>query len=53
MNKISFHDIDNVLKRKESYYKGLSKGSYHDRTVAFYGLQTLSSLRKELKKACE
>ncbi len=53
MNKISFHDIDNVLKRKESYYKGLSKGSYHDRKVSLYGLQMLSSLRKEFKKVCE
>ncbi len=53
MNNLSFYDIDNILKRKESYYKGLSKGSFHDKTVSIHGLQLLYSLRKELWKACK
>jgi hypothetical protein len=47
----SFHDIDVILKRKESYYKGLSKGSNHDKKVAVYALQILNSLRKDFEKA--
>ena len=47
----SFHDIDIILKRKESYYKGLSKGSNHDKKVSIYALQVLSLLRKDFEKA--
>ena len=53
MNNLSLYDINNILKRKESYYKGLSKGSYHDKTVSLHGLQLLQSLRKEIEKACK
>jgi hypothetical protein len=53
MNKISFYDINNVLKGKESYYKGLLKGSHHDRKVAIYSLQAIASLRKDLERACK
>ncbi len=51
MKNFSFYDIDNILKRKESYYKGLLKGSRHDKKVATYALQILSSLRKEFEKS--
>jgi len=51
MKTFSFYDIDNILKRKESYYKGLAKGSHHDKKVATYALQILSSLRKEFEAA--
>ena len=51
MKTLSFHDIDNILKRKELYYKGLLKGSHHDKKVATYALQILSSLRKEFEAA--
>jgi hypothetical protein len=51
MKTFSFHDIDNILKRKESYYKGLLKGSHHDKKVATYALQVLSSLRKDFEKS--
>jgi|TARA_R110000824_G_scaffold395132_2_gene595537 hypothetical protein len=53
MKEISFYDINSVLKRKESYYKGLLKGSHHDHKVGLYGLQIISSLRKDLEKACK
>ena len=51
MNNFSFHEIDIILKRKESYYKGLSKGSNHDKKVAFYALQVLRSIRQEFEQA--
>lgn len=51
MKTFSFHDIDSIIKRKESYYKGLSKGSNHDKKVAIYALQVLSLLRKDFEKA--
>jgi len=51
MKNFSFYDIDNILKRKESYYRGLLKGSHHDKKVATYALQILSSLRKDFEKS--
>ena len=51
MSNFSFHEIDIILKRKESYYKGLSKGSNHDKKVAFYALQVLRSIRQEFEQA--
>ena len=51
MKTFSFHDIDNILKRKESYYRGLLKGSHHDKKVATYALQILGSLKKDFEKA--
>ena len=51
MKTFSFHDINNILKRKESYYRGLSKGSNHDKKVSIYALQVLSLLRKDFEKA--
>ena len=47
----SFHDIDIILKRKELYYKGLSKGSNHDKKVSIYALQVISLLRKDFEKS--
>ena len=51
MKTFSLHDINNILKRKESYYRGLSKGSNHDKKVATYALQILGSLRKDFEKS--
>ena len=51
MINFSFHEIDIILKRKESYYKGLLKGSHHDKKVATYALQILGSLKKDFEKA--
>ena len=51
MSNFSFHEIDIILKRKESYYKGLLKGSHHDKKVATYALQILGSLKKDFEKA--
>jgi len=51
MKNFSFYDIDNILKRKESYYRGLLKGSNHDKKVATYALQVISSLRRDFEKS--
>ena len=51
MKTFSFYDIDNMLKRKESYYRGLLKGSRHDKKVATYALQIINSLRKDFEKS--
>jgi hypothetical protein len=51
MSNFSLHEIDIILKKKESYYKGLSKGSHHDKKVAFYALQILSGIRREFEQA--
>ena len=52
MIKLSYQEIDEVLRAKESYFQGLKKtGSNHDKKVSIYALQVLSSLRKDFEKA--
>ncbi len=50
MVKLSYDEIDIVLRNKEKYYRGLSKGSTHDQKVAFYGLQAIRGLREDFKR---
>ena len=51
MIKLSYQEIDKVLRAKESYYRGLKKtGSNHDKKVSFYGLLFTKNLRADFRK---
>jgi hypothetical protein len=51
MIKLSYQEIDEVLRAKESYFQGLKKtGSNHDKKVSFYGLSLTKSLRADFRK---
>jgi len=51
MKPLHYHEVQQVLKMRENYYRGLrTTGSHHDQKVALHGLLIIRIIRKDFEK---